>query len=200
MFFVMAYEGFYVQICKNRKERRRRFIQILFPNARTWNAVSIEFHTSFCMQWIAESSDSIDDSAGEQNSARVLAIKKHTKPQISPWKRLDFDVILLLFRLVLLLLLIVLLLSCCSDVCEGFDWKEYVNWRLICLLYWSFSRGTAREKKNKNKKVLMKIIDVPSWLMIDPPIECTGWVKKKQRFATTKLNVIMMTRKLKGLT
>lgn len=121
----------------------------------TWNAVSIaEFHTSFCMQWIAESSDSIDDSAGERKFLLVLPLKSKQKPQISPWKRLDFDVILLLFRLVLLLLLIVLLLSCCSDVCEGFDWNEYVNWRLICLLYWSFSRGTVR---NKNKKVLMKI-------------------------------------------
>lgn len=81
-----------------------------------------KFHTSFCMQFIVESSDdSIDDSAGMGSISLEMPSKIHEVLPILPWKRLDFDVMLLLFRLVLLLLLIVplLLSSCCSEV--GFD-------------------------------------------------------------------------------
>jgi hypothetical protein len=84
------------------------------------------FHTSFCMQWIAESSDSssIDDSAGRDESISMGKPSKVAR-SVLPWYRLDLDVMLLLLRLVLLLLLLIAPLpSCCSEVCDGFCWNE----------------------------------------------------------------------------
>lgn len=103
---------------------------------------SAKFHTSFCIQWMAESSDSssIEDPSVSTVSVTYSSNEWHLQG-ILPWK-VDFDVRLLLLRLELLLF-IAELLRCCREVCDGFWVKEYVSWRLICRLNWSFSRGTV---------------------------------------------------------
>jgi hypothetical protein len=65
---------------------------------------------------------------------------------------------------------------------------------VLIVLAWNCSR-------NENKKVLMKIIDVP--LVINDRfrlMEHRMSEEETKRFATTELNVIMMTRELKGST